>query len=418
MRDFFSDKQWEFILNANAKWNIAHGAVRAGKTMAVNFRFMQEVHKCPDNHIAMIGYTSETIYRNVVKLILEDPTFEMFRPFCKWTDHRLLYRDKTIRAFGASNEGAVGAIQGQTFSLVLCDEITLYPDSIIDMIDSRLSMPHSKAFATCNPSTPTHKIKQWVDRAVEGDPDYYELKFLMDDNLFLTPDYKARMLKASTGLHRKRNIEGHWCMAEGAIFDCFDKRIHVIEKPRHAAEYWIAAVDYGTINPFACVLIGVNTGKFTQTGKYLWVEKEYYWDQSKKGRQKTNGEFATDLVELLEPYGVKNIYIDPSAAAMKEELRRKGFHPVDANNEVEQGIQMVANQLAVGNLFVMDCCPNLIREIEGYVWDAKAAKKGYDEPLKQNDHAVDALRYAIASHKVPKYYGNDDQFGRTLGFRK
>jgi len=51
----------------------------------------------------------------------------------------------------------------------------------------------------------------------------------------------------------------------------------------------------------------------------------------------------------------------------------------------------------------MDCCKNLIIKLETYVWDKKASEKGDDEPMKKNDHAVDALRYAIATHKVTVY---------------
>jgi hypothetical protein len=193
-------------------------------------------------------------------------------------------------------------------------------------------------------------------------------------------------------------------MAEGAIYDFFDKDLHVVRRPPKAAEYWISAVDYGTINAFCCLLIGVNSGKYDQQGRRWWVEKEYYWDSAKQGRQKTNGEYANDVVEFLEPYGCHRVYIDPSAAAFKEELRRRNLHPIDSDNDVDRGVQIVGSEIQAGNLVICESCPNLIREIQGYVWDSKAAKKGWDEPLKVNDHAVDALRYGIATHKIPKYY--------------
>ena len=414
----FSAKQWEFIERANARWNIAHGSVRAGKTVGSLFAFMTRVETCPDSQIAMIGFTTETIYRNAVRLIMESPEFAVFRPHCTWSNRKLHYKDKVISTHGASNEGAIGAIQGQTFSIVYCDEMTLYPDSIIEMIDTRLSKPYSIGFATCNPSHPDHKIKKWIDAGDAGDKNYYSMHFTLDDNPFIPDDYKERIKKSSSGLFYKRNILGVWCLAEGAIFECFDRKLHVVTRPPRSAEYWIASIDYGTSNPFACLLIGVSTGKYTQNGKCVWVEKEYYWDPLKKSRQKTNGEFAEDIVQFLEPYGCKQVYIDPSAEAMQLELRRKNLHTVHANNHVENGIQMVTTEMAKGNLFICDECTNLIREIEGYVWDPRATKKGLDEPLKQNDHAVDALRYAIATHKVPKYYNDDDQFGKTLGFRK
>ncbi len=403
-----------------AKWNIAHGSVRAGKTVCSLFAFMQRVDQCPDSQIGMIGYTTETIHRNAVRLIMEDPTFAVFRPFCTWANRKLYYKDKTITTFGASNEGAVGSIQGQTFSLVYCDEITLFPNSIIEMIDSRLSKSYSMGYATCNPSHPDHIIKRWVDLAVSGDPNYFQMSFRMEDNPFLPPDYIDRIKSSSSGLFKKRNIDGLWCLAEGSIFDGFDRSIHVVSRPPRAAEYFVAGVDFGMVNPFACVLVGVSTGKYTQSGKMLWVESEYYWDPSpgKRGRQKTVGEYADDIVQFLQPYGVRQIYVDPSAEAFQVEMSRRGIRIVHANNDVENGIQTVASEIFKGNLFIVDHCVNLIREIQGYVWDPRAAKKGIDCPLKKDDHAVDALRYAIASHKVPVFYGNDENFGRTLGYKR
>ena len=109
------------------------------------------------------------------------------------------------------------------------------------------------------------------------------------------------------------------------------------------------------------------------------------------------------MQEFLEPYSVKNLYIDPSAEAFQLELRRRGLHVVHANNSVEDGISIMTSEMKKGNLYVCQECTNTIREIQSYVWDSKAADKGYDEPLKKDDHAVDALRYAIASHKVSTY---------------
>jgi PBSX family phage terminase large subunit len=314
-----------------------------------------------------------------------------------------MYKDKTISTLGAKDEGAIGSFQGKTFSLAYCDEMTLYPDSIIDMIDTRLSNPHSMGIATMNPSHPVHKIKQWIDKAEANDPNYYALHFTLDDNPYLEQAYKERIRNSLSGLFYKRNYLGLWCLADGAIFDFFDRSIHVVDRPPAAADYWIAAIDYGTVNPFCCLLVGINTGKYSQTGRRMWVEKEFYWDPKKKDRQKTNSEFADCVQEFLEPYGVKNIYLDPSAQSFQLELQRRNMHVVHANNDVENGIQILTSEMKAGNLYICSECVNTIREIETYVWDSKAAEKGYDEPLKKDDHAVDALRYAIASHKVPKF---------------
>jgi PBSX family phage terminase large subunit len=403
MTPLLSPKQLEFVANCTCKWNITHGSVRSGKTVATTFAFMQAVNECPDSKIYIVGHTSETAYRNVITLILNSKEMAIFRPFCTWSNRKLRFKDKTITVLGAKDEGAIQNFQGDTYSLVLCDEMTLYPESIIDMIDTRLSPSHSRGFASMNPSYPSHKIKKWIDKAIAGDKNYYELHFTLDDNPFVDLDYKQRIKNSLSGLFYKRNYLGMWCLAEGSIFDFFDHSIYVCSRPPAGADYWIAGIDYGAVNPFACILVGVSTGMRTQTGKVMWVEKEYYWDPKVQGRQKTNSEFARDIQEFLEPYDVKQLYMDPSAASFRLELQRLGVHVVNANNDVEDGIRIMTSEMKKGNLFVMDECVNLIKEIEGYVWDSKAAEKGEDKPIKKNDHAIDALRYAVASHKVNTY---------------
>jgi len=405
MQELLSKKQVEFIENCTAKWNIAHGSVRTGKTVGSIYAFMHAAETCPDSQIFMVGHSSETIYQNVVRLLLESDQFMVFRPFCTWYagKRQLKFKDKSIQTLGAKDEGAIGQFQGKTMSLVLCDEMTLYPESIIDMIDTRLSNPHSMGFATMNPSHPEHKIKKWIDLAEAGDPNYYALHFTLEDNPYVDDNYKQRIKNSLSGIFYKRNYLGLWCMAEGAIFDFFDKDIHTVAIPPRAAEYWVAGIDYGVSNAFACVLVGVSTGKYTQTGKCMWVEKEYYWDCKKTGKQKTNSEFADDIEAFLEPYGVKQIYIDPSAAHFKVDMGRRGLHTIDANNDVVPGIEAMTSEMAKGNLFILRDCKNLIKEIQNYVWDTKKSVQGEDAPVKKGDHAVDALRYVMATHKVQTY---------------
>ena len=373
------------LLNRRPNGNLAYGSVRTGKTVVECWAFLIECDKCCDSQIFMVGYTSSTIYENAIRLIFESSQFAIFKPFCSWSpgNRILTYRDKRIKILGASDEGSMGQFQGKTMSLVYCDEMTLYPQSIIEMIDSRLSNPWSKGIATMNPTYPDHILKNWIDRGNEGDKNYYSLHFTLDDNPFVDEDYKNRLKNMSTGIFYKRNYLGLWRLAEGAIFDFFDTRIHTLNKPPLAAEYWIAGIDYGISNAFACVLIGVNTGVNTQTGKRLWVEKEYYWDSKKEGRQKLNSELAQDVYDFLEPYAIRAIYIDPSALAMKLELQRKGMHVIEADNDVYNGIEMMTNEMSKGNLFVLKDCKNLIREIQNYVWIQRSLSREMMSQLRR-----------------------------------
>lgn len=418
MQEPLSPKQLKFIVESTARWNLAHGSVSTGKTICTAFRFLQAVDQCPDSEIAMIGKTSTTLFNNVINIIFESKELSIFKPFCTWSPskHELKYKDKTITTYGAKDEGSVQLIQGRSLSLAYADEMTLYPESYIYMLDTRLRKPHSMAFAAMNPAHPQHIVKQWIDKAETDPKNYYALHFTLQDNPYLDADYIERIRTSSSGLFYKRNYLGLWCLAEGAIFDFFDSNIHVVRKPPRAAEYWVAGIDYGTNNNFACVLIGVSTGQYTQTGVCRWVEKEYVWDSKKMGRQKINSEYADDIQAFLEPYAIKAIYIDPSAAAFKLELRRRGMHVVDADNDVLNGITYMCSEMGKGNLFICAECKETIKEIQSYVWDSKAAAKGDDEPLKQADHCCDALRYALYTHKVTPYtpYKHDpNEFNRN-----
>ena len=383
----FSPKQKEFILASKSKFNLAHGSVRSGKTVGVLWRFMQLALNHPGEQIWMIGHTQSSVYHNCIRVIMDSSQFLPFSKFCTWMpgNNELRFGTRTIYCLGARDEGSIGPIQGKTFDLCYCNEMTLYPVNVIQMIATRLSNPHSMLLADMNPVQPDHICKHWIDLAEGGDKNYYSLHYSIDDNPYLTEEYKAIQRQTLTGLFYRRNYLGEWCLAEGAIFDFFDRSIHVVARPPRAAEFWIAGIDYGASNPFACVLIGVATGQYG-TGAHMWVEKEYYYDP-KASRQKTNSEYARDLIAFFGDYSLRAVYIDPSAASFKAEMRKNGVHVVDADNDVYDGILLMTNLMKEGTLTVCKSCSNLIREMEGYVWDPSASKQGYDEPMKKNDHA-------------------------------
>ena len=405
MLEPFSPKQEEFMVKSTKRWNLAHGPVSSGKTVGTLFRFLQACMNCPDSHIYMFGHSFSTIYENCIRLIMESPQFAIFKPLCTWSSAKgeLKFMDKNITIIGAKDEGSIGRIQGKTISIAYCDEMTLYPENVIDMIFTRLRLPHSIGFASMNPKGPQHKLKKLIDLAEAGDPGYYSLQFMIDDNPFLPSDYKDTLAKSLSGLFYKRNYLGLWCLAEGAIFDFFEKEYYMIKKPPRAADYWICGIDYGMSNPTAAIMVGVSTGIQAQQGKMMWTEAEYYWDVKQKGRQKLIGELADDIAEFILPYGPKCIYIDPSAAALRAELNRRGIHTSDANNDVEEGIKEMTSLVQKGTCLVLDKCKNLLREIEGYSWDPKAAEQGFDKPIKKDDHLLDCLRYCLTTHKVPTY---------------
>ena len=92
------------------------------------------------------------------------------------------------------------------------------------------------------------------------------------------------------------------------------------------------------------------------------------------------------------------MFVDPAAASFSLQLYTDGFPNVaKAKNDVLGGISTLASLLDNDQLVVASSCENLIRELPAYRWDEKAAARGVDKPVKEDDHYTDALRYAVFS---------------------
>ena len=393
LTDYFSLKQLQSIQESNAKINVWEGAVSSGKTYSSLWRWYEECRSGPQGPFCMLSKTYDTFKRNIMPELYKILGSHVVYSSGK---RELYIKNRLVHIIGCSDERAEQKIRGQTSAGAYLDEATLLPESAVKMLQSRLRVPGAKLFATTNPDSPFHWFKRDF---LEGNPDVKHWKFLMDDNPFLAQDYKDYLKRQYQGLWYKRYIEGQWVQAEGAIYDFFDSKVHVIDHPQSIAESYICGVDYGTSNPCAFVLIGVNRKRYPN----MWVEAEYYWDSRKQQRQKTDAEYADDLYEFIANKPVQAIYIDPSAVSFRVELQRKGhLNVLEAKNEVVDGIRLVSTYLNAGTVKICRSCPNLIKEMQSYVWDSKSEKNGIDKPLKENDHALDALRYALYTHFFAK----------------
>ena len=92
---------------------------------------------------------------------------------------------------------------------------------------------------------------------------------------------------------------------------------------------------------------------------------------------------------------IRAIIVDPAAASFIAELRKRGFKIIKAKNDVEDGIRLVATKLNLQKIVFSTTCINTIKEFASYIWDKKAAENGEDKPVKQYDHAMDAVRYFV-----------------------
>lgn len=393
-----SGKAYQSIRDSICHINLWDGAVRSGKSWASIMRWLEYIAMVPKGYnLMMVGKTERTLYRNIITVMQDicghdNVIFNQGRS-------ELYVNGRTIFTASGNDESSQDKIRGITLAGLYGDEISLWPESFFKMALTRLSVPGAKAFFTTNPDGPYHYLKtDFIDRIDElnsGDtPNYIKyFHFTMDDNPTLPASYVAGFKKSFSGVFYQRLIEGLWVQAEGAVYDMWDEKIHVTDDPVNY-RYYVVGVDYGTNNPASFVLVGFNSF----SGPFHVVKEYYYSGRDSGGRQKTDAQYADDLLQFIQGYNVAAIYIDPSALSFITELRQRRIYPLNAKNDVLDGIRFVSSCLAGKKLLVDRSCTNLIKEFGAYVWDEAAQKHGEDRPIKEHDHALDALRYALFTH--------------------
>lgn len=379
-------KALQSFKESDAWLNIWEGSVSSSKTVTVDLRWIDYVINGPQGKLLMVGKTERTLKRNVI-----DPLITMFGSKNINTvgmgRGEIHIFGRKVYLVGANDERAEQKIRGLSLVGAYCDEITLYPESFFQMLVTRLREPGAKLFGTTNPDGPYHWLKaNYLDRV-----DTLDLKrfhFTLDDNPYLDPVYVENLKRTYTGLWYRRYILGEWCLAEGAIYDMWDPGKHVVDKPPFEPTEWYVGIDYGTQNPTCFLMIGVHN-------KSAYCSDEYYYESLKTNKQKTDDEYAQDLKTFIGDKKIRAVILDPSAASFKTLLRRQNIPVRDGDNSVIDGIRTVATLLSTGRYFVHKSCKNHIMEFSSYVWDEKSQVNGIDKPMKANDHAMDACRYAL-----------------------
>lgn len=378
---------------------IADGAIRSGKTISMCLSFvMWSMSSFDGQNFGMCGKTIGSFRRNVLfwlKLMLKSRGYSVI-------DHRadnllVVSRgdvENFYYIFGGKDERSQDLVQGITLAGVFFDEVALMPESFVNQATGRCSVDGSKMWFNCNPDGPYHWFKQnWINKAIEKNLLY--LHFTMDDNLSLSEKIKARYRSMYTGVFYKRYILGLWAVAEGIIYDMFSEDEHVVsydgirDKLINNPSCRYVSCDYGTQN--ATVFLLWNKAI---DGNWYCI-REYYYSGRDKAKQKTDAEYADDLKEWLGDTKIKAIIVDPAAASFIAELRKRKHKVLKAKNDVLDGIRLVATLLNLKKMFFCNHCENTIGEFQSYIWDEKAADRGEDKPVKQHDHAMDAVRYFV-----------------------
>ena len=372
---------------------ICDGAVRSGKTvcMVAGF-FLWAMSTFDGESFAICGNTIASLRRNVI-LRLPDWLGGIYHIEEKRSDGKIVVSDGVrtnhFFLFGGKDESSYKLIQGITLAGAMLDEVALMPRSFVEQACARCSVKGSKLWFNCNPGGPEHWFyKEWILKREEKKA--LRLRFTMADNAALDPEIRIRYERMYTGVFYRRYIQGEWVVAEGLVY-AFDAKLHTVaEMPEdlNTRGEWYISVDYGTLNPFSAGLWRVYNGQAIRVA-------EYYYSGRNESKTLTDEEYYEELNKLAGDRDVRYVIVDPSAASFIATIRRhRRFSVRKAKNSVLPGIRLTSTMLKAGVIRIGAECTDAIREFGLYRWDEKVQE---DRPIKENDHAMDDIRYFCAT---------------------
>ena len=386
-------KVLQSYLNDDWKYLILNGAVRAGKTVIDNYLFLlelkrikklAEIEKEPHPQYILAGYSSNSIYTNVISSIENQFGIVMK------TDrhgHYHLFGIDIVPAYTGSVRG-IGAIRGMNSYGAYVNEASLATHEVFQEIVQRCSEKSARIICDTNPDIPTHWLK--TDYIDNHDPKarIKAFSFTIDDNTFLSKDY-VEALKAATprGMFYDRSILGQWVTGDGIVYQDFNKDTMVIPRNRvpDGLDYYVG-VDWGYEHPNPIILLGDDKDgntyvleDYTQKHKFI-----NYWV---KIAQNLQTRFGRNLI----------FYADSARPDNVNEFQSNGLNCINANKNVLPGIECVARKMREGKFYVVDTASSgLLDEIYQYAWDESAGLPLKENDVRHNDR-LDAIRYAIYS---------------------
>jgi PBSX family phage terminase large subunit len=411
---------------------IWHGSVRSGKTVSSEIAWLEFIRSGPRGGLLMVGKTLDALERNVLQ-----PMMDMLPPGAmKHTrlSTQCTILGRTVWLMGANDRKAEDRIRGMTLAGAYVDEASLLPDNFWPMLRTRLSVEGAKLFTTTNPDNPMHWLNVEVVKRAE-ELGFEQFAFRLDDNPSLPAAYVKQLKAENRGLFYARYIDGLWVAAEGAIYSMLEldgeeaiNRCGWDEVPQ--IERVGLGVDYGTAGVTHAVLLGFGQHRLTipsmgiDTLPRAYVIGEWFWDAREQQQQLTDAQQVERLWKWLEEgagvpiekligrtpaAGVKvpivphKTAVDPSAVSLKRQMVVNGWPQLVMPEDelVIDGIRGTAALIGAGRMvFVKDAAPRLEGEMIGYVWDEQKAKTGIEQPVKQNDHGADALRYIVSATRM------------------
>lgn len=388
-------KQGEFVAT-DAHFAAMIGGIGSGKSIAGCVRGLMAAYGTVGSHKIQtpnLGVITAPTYP-----MLRDATLRTFK---EYAGDRLVSYNKSEGLATLANGSEIifrstehpDRLRGPSISWWFGDEAAMYSPrpSVWKIMIGRLRQYGKRGYAWLATTPRGHN---WLYKVFVRDGSGKVFPVRSDENPYLDQAVLDAWNASYTGDFARQELGGEFVAFEGLVYPEFSLERHKpdTEMPTRFS-YTVAGVDWGYANPGVILVGGVDSdGRIT-------VVAEYY------ARSMRVEEWASLAVQLRDTWSIQTFWCDPSDPDAIRVFNEAGVVAIGANNTVNTGLQMVKNRLvAQGDgkprLLLGPDCVNTASEFEQYQW-MKDRHGLRDQPVKANDHAMDALRYLVMGIDEP-----------------
>lgn len=280
---------------------------------------------------------------------------------------------------------AIESLRGQKFDLLIIDEVAMMRNFWLnwqEVIRPTLTDTKGKCIFISTPKGFNHFYDLY--NLESKDQDYKSFHFTSYDNPYLPVE---ELDKAKQELPEDRFAQEYMAdfrKTEGLVYKEFNRNKHVTEENPSSTIETILGIDFGYTNPAAIIPIRCDGDS------HYWIREEWYHERNT----------TEQIAEQALRYRSTKCYPDPAEPDRIEILRKAGLNCRDVNKDIVAGIDHVRELFKQGRIHIHPDCKNLIMELETYRYpDKKPDQNEPEKPIKENDHLLDALRYALYTNQ-------------------
>lgn len=379
--------QADFSRATHSRYHNFTSGIGAGKTVAGIMRLAANVNEWNPGEMFMVVTPTSLGLKNVILPELSKWGFldgwEYYGPQSE-TPGLHAPNGSRILLESADNDRKIQRLRGPSIAGFWMDEPNLIAPKAWDILTGRLRTgSYRNAWVT---GTPKGRNWVWEKFHPNSDDQLGSVNGVLGVPSFANPhlplDYRKDILDEYEGGFYDQEVLGQFVKFEGLVYRWFGRETHVGDYADAGGfDEYVYGVDFGHSNPSAIVCLGRRGDQ--------WLVTETFYE-----RRLTDSDLGDEALRMVERNGEGTFYCDPADPGAIAEFQRKGLTAKKAVNDITPGIKTVSSQQ--DHLMVDESCQPLITEFNQYQYPEDDDAR--DVPIDANNHALDALRYALHTH--------------------